>query len=245
MLILNKGSLSDKVKILGHLLVVIWSILALFSQNGAAFEVSIAQLWEAFARRHYVDIQFGDGGRYLDRKGWKINLGQRAPDSLVAVGGVRLSDKMLDTIREVFSGRSVPNGIRIPSDRYIAWKTTAGKYLVRFCESTTSSRSETYEIWDEHLKKTVKVPVYKHFVQVVLWVDDSRTVIIQEEIKFDADTEIYGCQWWPHDIVDIDHDGRPEVVLLKRGYEAEELHIFTIQNNNSVIHRWSGLGYGL
>ena len=245
MLIIEKTSLSDKVKALNHLIVVILSIWVSSSQNGVASEVSVDEPWATFARRHYVDLKFGNKGRYTDRNGWKIKLGQRAPNSFVAIEEARLSDEVLDTIRKVFSSRALPNGIRIPSDHYIAWKTKNGKYLVVFCKSTQSARSETYEIWDEHLKRLVKVPAYKHFAQIVLWVDDPKTVIIQEEIKFDADTEIYGCQWQPHDVVDIDHDGRPEIVLLKRGYEEEELQIFTVQKNNSVIHRWNGLGYGL
>jgi hypothetical protein len=48
----------------------------------------------------------------------------------------------------------------------------------------------------------------------------------------------------PHDVVDVDGDGTPEIVLREVGYESRHLTIFSIVDELGVL-RWEGLGRGL
>jgi hypothetical protein len=61
----------------------------------------------------------------------------------------------------------------------------------------------------------------------------------------EQDIEVYaGPTWLPHDVVDVDGDGTPEIVLLEVGYESRHLVIFSIVDGLGVS-RWEGLGRGL
>jgi hypothetical protein len=193
-----------------------------------------------------VDQAYGEGGRYPKgdvREGWKILEGHRAPGSLVTKQDLRLSAKQISAIRQAFVAKSLPNGIEVPGKRYSAWGTAKDETLVTFC-ATAPSGDQMTEVYDDQLGRLVQVPAREHFVQAAIWLRGSNTTIIIEDTAPDRDTEMFGCLWEPYDIVDIDRDGNPEVLLLQRGYEYQLLRIFTL-TETGVLARWSGLGYSI
>jgi len=222
-------------------LLVVLLVLQLSRTSGAQEE---SQPWKGFAMRHYVDRSTDKSGRYTDgRKGWKIKRG-RAPGSLVISDKATLPSSVSQAIQSALSNKEIPKGITIPPQDYEAWQSKGGEYLITFCMSAPGDSPGTYEIWDEKQGKLIETPAYEHFVQATLWVKGLKASVITEDISFDQDVESYGCHWDLQDIVDIDKNGQPEVVLVERGYESEELKIFTI-DQGTVIYRWGGLGYGL
>jgi hypothetical protein len=100
------------------------------------------------------------------------------------------------------------------------------------------------EVYDDQLGRLVQVPAREHIVQAAIWLRGPDTTIIIEDIAPDQDAEMFGCMWEPHDVVDIDRDGNPEVVLLHHGYEYQMLRIFTLTDTEALA-RWSGLGYSI
>jgi hypothetical protein len=100
------------------------------------------------------------------------------------------------------------------------------------------------EVYDDQLDRLVQVPAREHFVQAAIWLRGLNAIIIMEDIALDRDTEMFGCMWEPHDVVDIDRDGNPEVVLLEHRYECQTLKIFTLTDTEALAG-WSGLGYSI
>ncbi len=85
---------------------------------------------------------------------------------------------------------------------------------------------------------------FRNYVEAAFWVGDD-VVVLEAEAHVEQDIEVYaGPSWMPHDIVDVDGDGTPEIVLLEVGYESRHMVIFSIVDELAML-RWEGLGRGL
>jgi hypothetical protein len=82
--------------------------------------------------------------------------------------------------------------------------------------------------------------------EVILLVGRSSDVTVVREVRFhktDADVP-EGTTWELVDLVDVDDDGRPEIVLEGDSYEDHWLEVVRIEEG-SVKTVFSGLGYHL
>ena len=202
--------------------------------------------WEAFAISQYVDATVGDAGR--DEHGWVMVEGRRGEESLVLDTAYVLPDRTLESVRRTVQamadsagiGPVVGEGFKTATR---AWRGSQG-VLVTVSASNPTARTATLQIFDEELGRLVAVPAYRNFVEAVFWIADA-TVVLRAEVHVDQDIEVYaGPSWLPHDIVDVEGDGTPEIVLLEMGYESRHLIIFSIVDELGVL-RWEGLGSGL
>lgn len=202
--------------------------------------------WEAFAVAQYVDTTAGDAGR--DEHGWVLAEGRRAEESLVLDTAYRLPARLLETVRRAVQAVADSAGIGVVTGEHAetstrAWRS-AGGTLVTVSASNPSARTETAEIFDDELGRLVTVPAYRNFVEAALWLADT-TSVLAADAHVDQGIEGYGGpSWLPHDIVDVDGDGTPEIILLEVGYESRRLAIFAIVDGLGVL-RWEGLDRGL
>ncbi len=82
-------------------------------------------------------------------------------------------------------------------------------------------------------------------ISAVLWVEGGQVTIVRlVEVAREDYEEPDDLLWWLQDVIDLDRDGSPDLVLASYGYEATSLAIASVVEND-VVERWEGLGRGM
>ncbi len=187
--------------------------------------------------QYYIDTDNGNAGRCSEPyNGWDIKYGSRAPRSMVKSQSTVLEPRSEAAIRTAFGKDTIPEGIKVPPASVITWTIEGDSVVVTFEARAASKRTETEGVWDEGLDKVVQRPAYANLLSAALWVRGDTAIIIQQQGLSDAYLETYFFAVDVHDVVDIDLDGDPEVVLHERAYERESLNVFTVRSG-SVTER--------
>ena len=201
-----------------------------------------ASIWERFAGTHY---QGGDNlGRSYYRGAHLSDL--RAPGSWVGSQEHRISDQEAAKIRGAVNAVAPLAGAAIPPDKYEAWSGdgAGGAWVVvTFCTEVDRPEKGMIEIYVGDEKQ--RIAAYADRLDAVIWLRGEEAVVLRSSVRPGAGKEMDACPVWdPFDVVDIDRDGDPEVVLLTTVYEGHHLEILSVRGSEAV-HRWSGLGSGL
>ena len=188
--------------------------------------------WESVAVLYYMDTGNGNAGRCSEPyNGWDIKRGYHAPRSIVKSQSKILEPRIEAAIRAAFEKETVPEGIEVPPASAIIWMIEGGSVVVTFEARAASKRTETEDAWDEVLDKPVKIPSYANLLSAAVWVKGDTAIIVQQQSQSDAYLQTYYFAVDLHDVVDIDLDGDPEVVLHERAYEREGLNVFTVRSD--------------
>ncbi len=193
--------------------------------------------WASIAVQYYVDTDNGNAGRCSEPyNGWDIKRASHAPRSIVKSQSKSLEPRIEAAIRAAFEKETVPNGIELPPASATIWAIEGGSVVVTFEARAASKRSETEDAWDEALDKSAQIPSYANLLAAAVWVKGDTAIIIQQQSRSDAYLQTYYFAVDLHDVVDIDLDGDPEVVLHERAYEWQGLNVFTVRSD-SVTER--------
>lgn len=211
--------------------------LFLFVFSYASGSQTSTDLWASVVVQYYIDTDNGNAGRCFEPyNGWDIMHEFRAPRSMVKSQSTLLDPRSEAAIRAAFEKDTIPEGIKVPPASAIVWAIEGDSVVVTFEARAASKRTETEGVWDEGLDKVVQRPAYANLLSAALWVTDDSATIIQQQGRSDAYLETYFFAVDLLDVVDIDLDGDPEVVLHERAYEWEGLNVFTMRSG-SVIER--------
>ncbi|MCZ6918543.1 MAG: hypothetical protein O7I93_17345 [Gemmatimonadetes bacterium] len=202
--------------------------------------------WEVYAISQYVDLTVGDVGR--DGHGWVTVEGRRANGSLVLDDAFALTDQMLEWVRRAVQAVADSAGVTAMGDgsetHIRAWRAPQG-VIATVSVSNPSGRTETVQVFDDELGRLITVPAYRDYTEAAFWIHREGLIVLRAQAHTGQDIERYaGPSWIPRDIVDVDGDGAPEIVLLEVGYESRHLLFFSIVDRRAVL-RWEGLGRGL
>ena len=212
------------------------TLCLLVSPYTAGSGVSTDQ-WASLVVQNYIDTDNGNAGRCRQPyDGWDIKYSSRAPRSMVKSGSTLLEQRSRAAIRAAFANIAIPEGISVPPVSATIWTIEGDSVVVTFDARAPSKRTETEGVWDDTLNKLVQRPVYANLLSAALWLRGDAATIIQQQGQSDAYLETYFFAVSVHDVVDLDLDGDPEIVLHERSYERESLNVFTVRNG-SVIER--------
>ena len=193
--------------------------------------------WASIAVLYYIDTNNGNAGRCSEPyNGWDIKRGSHARRSMVKSQSKTLEPRIKAAIKTAFEKESVPEGIEVPPASAVIWTIEGGSVVVTFEARAASNRTETEDAWDEALDKPVQVPSYANLLAAAVWVKGDTATIVQQQSRPDAYLQTYYFAVDLHDVVDIDLDGNPEVVLHERAYEWQGLNVFTVRSD-SVAER--------
>jgi len=185
--------------------------------------------WASVVAQYYVDTDNGNAGRCPEPyDGWDIKYGSRAARSMVKSQSTSLEPQSKAAIRAAFAKDTIPEGIKVPPASATIWTIEGESVVVTFEARAASKRTETAGVWDDGLGKLVQRPAYANLLSAALWVRGDAATIIQQQGRSDADLETYFFAVSVHDVVDLDFDGDPEVVIHERSYERESLNVFTV-----------------
>jgi len=202
----------------------------------AGSQISTDQ-WASLVVQYYIDTDNGNAGRCFEPyNGWDIMHEFRAPGSMVKSQSTLLDPRSEAAIRAAFEKDTIPEGIKVPPASAIVWAIEGDSVVVTFEARAASKRTETVGVWDDRLDKLVQRPAYANLLSAALWVRGDAATIIQQQGRSDVELETYFFAVDLLDVVDIDLDGDPEVVLHERAYEWEGLNVFTMRSG-SVIER--------
>ena len=211
--------------------------LSLFVFSYAAGSQTSTDLWASVVVEYYIDTDNGNAGRCFEPyNGWDIMHGSRAPRSMVKSQGIPLEPRSEAAIGAAFEKDTNPEGIKVPPASAIVWAIEGDSVVVTFEARAASRRTETVGVWDDRLDKLVQRPAYANLLSAALWVRGDTATIIQQQGRSDVELETYFFAVDLLDVVDIDLDGDPEVVLHERAYEWEGLNVFTMRSG-SVTER--------
>ena len=198
--------------------------------------------WEAFARRSYVDLDMGDGGR--DKWGWLIAFGQRAPESMVASVDGSLSQSDWRTVVDTLTARTASARLldAVVPDSAIVWTTPFDGRAVLLSMSIPSEGAPLADVWSEAADRLVRVPALSDRLNAVLWVEGGQVTIVRLVEAAREDYEVPdNDSWWLQDVIDLDGDDAPDLVLVRRGYESTSVAIVSVVEHQ-LVERWEGLG---
>ncbi len=208
--------------------------------------------WEAFAEASYVNANRGEGGR--DKFGWFIG-DQRAGESIVTSTEGSWSQSDWRAVRDRLTERGVASALvdAVVTDSppqygrrsVTVWATQLGGRAVSLNVSIRSAGAPLAEIWDDQLNRLVPTAGAIDRISAVLWVEGGQVTIVRLVEVAREDYEDPGdLLWWLQDVIDLDRDGSPDLVLASYGYEATSLAIASVVKNE-VVERWEGLGRGM
>jgi hypothetical protein len=204
-------------------------VLFLFVLPYTAGSQTSTDQWASLVVQYYIDTDNENAGYCPEPyDGWDIKYDSRAPRSMMKSQGTPLEPRIEAAISAAFAKDTVPEGIKVPPASATVWTIEGGSVVVTFEARAVSGRTETADVWDESLDKLVPRPAYANLLSAALWVRGDAATIIQHEGQSDADLETYFFAVDVHDVVDLDLDGDPEVVLHERAYERESLNVFTV-----------------
>ena len=207
--------------------------LSLFVFPYTAGSQTSTDQWASLVVKYYIDTDNGNAGYCPEPyDGWDIKYGSRAPRSMVKSQGIPLEPRSEAAIRAAFTKDTIPEGIEVPPASATIWTIEGDSVVITFKARAASRRTETVGVWDERLDKLVQRPAYANLFSAALWVRGDAATIIQQEGRSDADLETYFFAVDVHDVVDLDLDGDPEVVLHERAYEWESLNVFTVRSGS-------------
>ena len=199
--------------------------------------------WEAFARRSYVDADTAQGGR--DKWGWLIARGQRARESRVTSAGESWSQRDWRAVLDTLTARAVSSALvdALVPDSVTVWATALGGRAMSLGVSIPSAGAPLVEVYDGD--KLVRVPALSDRLNAVLWVEPGQVTVVRLVEAAREDYEIPDNEsWWLQDVIDLDRDGEPDLVLVRDSYEATSLAIVSVIKNE-VVERWEGLARGM
>jgi len=202
----------------------------------AGSQISTDQ-WSLLVMQYYIDTDNGNAGYCPEPyDGWDIKYGARAPRSMVKSQSTSLEPRIEAAIRAAFAKDTIPEGIKVPPASATIWTIEGDSVVVTFEARAVSKRTETEGVWDDRLDKLVQRPAYANLLSAAIWVRGDAATIIQQQGRSDVELETYFFAVDMHDVVDLDLDGDPEVVLRQRAYEWESLNVFTVRSG-SVTQR--------
>ena len=208
--------------------------------------------WGAFAMGSYVDANRAEGPR--DKFGWFIG-GQRAGESMVTSTEGSWSQSDWRAVRATLTERGVSSALvdAIVTDSQplygrrsvTVWATDLGGRAMSLNVSIRSAGAPLAEIWDDELDRLVPTAGVRDRISAVLWVEGGQVTIVRlVEVAREDYEEPDDLLWWLQDVIDLDRDGAPDLVLASYGYEATSLAIASVVENE-VVDRWEGLGRGM
>ena len=199
--------------------------------------------WEAFARRSYVDVDRAQDGR--DEFGWFIK-GQRAPQSIVSSTEGSLSQRERQVVLDTLAPRVVSSALMdaVVPDSVRVWATHLGGRAISLNVLIPSAGASMVDIVDQ-FDRVVSVPNINDRLEAVLWVESGQVTIVRlvEAVREDYEKQV-GSSWSLQDVIDLDRDEAPDLVLGCSVYERSSLAIVSVVKNQ-VIERWKGLHRGM